>query len=210
MGRQEEIFVTGEGDNWFDRNQFNMEIHGSTDPLFDLLIDEGIYPTQVLEIGCSNGWRLNKIEEAIHTTCHGVDPSKQALANGRARFPNLDLQHGSATGLSMGTGSIDLLIYGFCLYVCDREDLFEIATQGDRILCDGGFLAIHDFDPDFPHSVPNHHVNGLFTYKMDYAKLWLANPSYSLRRKLTLEDGTAISLLQKSTGSAFPVVEQSC
>ncbi|MFZ0260417.1 MAG: hypothetical protein WAL36_10665 [Pseudolabrys sp.] len=46
---------------------------------------------------------------------------------------------------AFGPDTIDLLIYGWCLYLCDREDLFKIVTEGDRILKDSGYLVVYDF-----------------------------------------------------------------
>jgi hypothetical protein len=95
-------------------------------------------------------------------------------------------------------------MYGFCLYLCDRESLPLIVAAGDAALMDGGYLVIQDFDPDYPHKVPYHHVPGLFSYKMNYARLWLANPAYRLVRKNTFDDGTAVWVLKKDVAAGWP------
>lgn len=206
MGAQEDIFTGGEGDAWFARNFWKMQDQEANDPVHAMIKRElpGING-DTLEFGCSNGWRLNKLqsEGRIHRAI-GVDPSVAAIANGQARFPLLQLIRGTMTAHPFARGSMHMVIYGFCLYVCDPLELFEIATQGDHLLRDTGYLIIHDFDAPAPHSIPNKHVDGLMTYKMDWSKLWLANPAYSLVAKDVMVDGTAVWLLQKNRKDAFP------
>lgn len=211
MGKQEDIFVEGEGDAWFSRNFFKMEDQIVDDPVCELIRHHlpGING-DVLEFGCANGWRLELLrEEGRLREGFGVDPSNGAISNGAARFPKLSLHRGTVTAHPFATGKMHLVIYGFCLYVSDPEDLCEIVAQGNNVLADQGYLIIHDFDPEYPHSVPNKHVPGLMTYKMDYSKLWLANPAYTLIAKKVIPDGTAVWLLKKSQEDAFPCLSGS-
>jgi len=206
MGKQEDIFAEGEGDAWFSRNFWKMQDEEAHDPVFAMMKQSmpSTHIGAILEFGCSNGWRLEKLREYYGWTCCGLDPSAGAIANGKARFPEIHLDRGTVTGHPFTSDNFGLVIYGFCLYVCDPEEHFEIATQGNNILKDGGYIIIHDFDPEFPHSVPNKHVDGLMTYKMDWSKLWLANPAYKLVAKNAMPDGTAVWLLQKNQKEAFP------
>lgn len=214
MDTQEDVFLNGEGDRWFERNVLKMEQNADHDPVIAKIMEGNLKPYNILEFGCSNGWRLQRLKDLYHSQrmnvgCYGFDPSAAAIANGNLRFPGLHLRRGTATTFEAVSNSIDVLIYGFCLYVCDPEDLFEIATQGNRILTVGGIIVIHDFDPEYPHAVPNHHVSGLKTYKMDYSKMWLAHPGYRMLSKSALPDGTAITVLGKSsTDDAFPLIER--
>ena len=41
--------------------------------------------------------------------------------------------------------SVDLLIYGFCLYLCDRDYPFMIVAEAHRVLKPQAWLAILDF-----------------------------------------------------------------
>ena len=43
---------------------------------------------------------------------------------------------------------------------------------------------IADFDPIKPHRRPFKHQESLWTYKMQYPDLWLANPHYVLAEKV--------------------------
>src|SRR5207253_396680 len=73
----------------------------------------------------------------------------------------------------------DIVIFGFCLYLCDREDLFRIASEADRVLKNPGWLLILDFYSPAPLKRDYHHRSGLFSYKMDYRTLFLWNSSYT-------------------------------
>ena len=209
MGKQEDIFLESEGDAWFERNIYKVREDVHADPVIQLILKHfsAGEPLGVLEIGCSNGWRLSELHKIFGWFCYGIDPSAEAIKNGLMKFGNLEKLHltrGSATAHPYHSATMDMIIYGFCLYVCDPEELFEIVTQGDNALKDGGSIIIHDFDAEYPHSVPNHHVEGLLSYKMDWSKLWLCNPAYKLVEKVSFADGTAVWLLRKSQGDAFP------
>ena len=211
MAKQEEIFAESEGDAWFARNFWKMEDQAKNDPVRDILKQHvSVREVRaVVEFGCANGWRLNYLNEYYGWYALGVDPSMGAIANGTSRFPNIKLHRGTMTAHPVHANTMQLVIYGFCLYVCDPEDLCEVVAQGNNILEDGGYLIIHDFDGDFPHSVPNKHVEGLMTYKMDWSQLWLANPAYRLVEKVVIPDGTAVWLLKKDQGKAFPCLSAS-
>ena len=134
----------------------------------------------VLEVGCGEGRRLSALKALRPdiTTLIGVDPSRQAIEYGCTTWPDLDLRVGVAEDLSAVDGRFDLVFFGFCLYLCDREDLFAIADSAHRRLKPTGAIAILDFDPPQPARRAYAHLDGLWSFKMDYSKLWTANPEY--------------------------------
>ena len=73
----------------------------------------------------------------------------------------------------------DIIVYGFCLYLCDRNDLFKIASEGNRVLRKNGFIIIYDFYSESYSQNAYHHLNGIFSYKMDYSKLFCWHPAYT-------------------------------
>ena len=136
-------------------------------------------PTRVLEIGAGNGWRLACMaEEHPELVCAGLEPSAEAVADGEERFGRVRLQQGTADDLPYAERSFDLVIFGFCLYLCDREDLFRIAQETDRVLDQVGHIAILDFFCENPRRTPYEHCERVFSYKMDYARMFLWNPGY--------------------------------
>ncbi len=215
MGQQEDTFLNGEGDKWFERNIYKMGQNPAEDPVLRMLEKyRPITPStlgprgpRTVEFGCANGWRLEEIRKMFGNFCAGVDPSTDALRNGAAKYKEISFHRGTMTAHPFSANSFGLVIYGFCLYVADPEDYFEIVAQGNNILLDSGHMLIYDFDADHPHAVPNHHVDGLMTYKMDFSRLWLAHPHYRMVDVAVYPDGTRVTLLQKDMKGAFPVEE---
>jgi SAM-dependent methyltransferase len=212
---QKGAFLGGEGDRWFARNAEKVAARAQEDPLITELTQACITPTRVLEIGCSNGWRVEAMRKVWACSASGIDPSVQAIQEGSARFPGVTLKAGTADALPFGDDAFDLVVVGFCLYLCDRGDLFRIGMEIDRALADGGHLAILDFFSSIPYRNRYQHLEGVYCYKMDYSKLFSWNPAYSLVRQTNLShDGgnvnnvgrdniIAISLFKKDELTAY-------
>ena len=81
--------------------------------------------------------------------------------------------------MPFGSDSFDIVIFGFCLYLCDREDLFRIAQEADRVLKKKSWLIINDFFSQTPTSSNYRHKAGLYSFKMDYRKLFDWHPAYT-------------------------------
>lgn len=178
---QRNIFLDGEGDSWFDRNN-NLDMN--TRIKDDLILKEigrlNIQPSSVLEVGCAEGWRLNVISENLKSECTGFDPSKKAIMAGQKLYPKINLGVGTAENIEMEDNSVELVILGFCLYLCDRNELFDIAKEVDRVLCDQGLIIILDFYSESAYKNEYSHKKGVFAYKMDYTKMFTWNPIYSM------------------------------
>ena len=108
--------------------------------------------------------------------CFGIDPSAQAVAE--ARKLGVNAQQGTADALPFDNDTFDAVIFGFCLYLCDRFDLFRIAAEADRVLKSPGWLVIQDFFSQSPRSRAYHHQEGVFSFKMDYRSLFIWHPAY--------------------------------
>jgi hypothetical protein len=181
-------FVAGEGDAWFQRNKPTYAMNaGASDEVALMLQSCEVSPSRILEIGCSNGSRLNR-------TCVTL----------------------GSMGFGIEDNQFDAVIFGFCLYLCDRVDLFAIATQADRVLSDGGALVISDFAPPFPYKNAYAHSSGIFSYKMDYSQMFLWNPAYTevhrhVKSHSSVGDSTdpnervSTTILRKSHKSSYPL-----
>lgn len=213
MGLQSAAFLNTEGNRWYERNKDKPR---EEDQVCALIKELKIEPKSVLEVGCSMGRRLRALNKQYDCFVCGVDPSTDAIRHW-LKQKNAHGVIGTATSLPGGNDRFDLVIFGFCLYVCDREDLFKIVAETDRVLQDQGHLVIHDFFSEAPHSRRYSHYDGLRSYKMDYAKLWLANPAYSLVRQQVYDaephsefqgddNKYAVSILKKDIAGGFPLV----
>ena len=90
------------------------------------------------------------------------------------------------------------------MYLIDRSLLMKAVSEADRVLKDNGFLVITDFDPIYPFKNKYLDMDQIHSYKADYSKLFLANPSYSLVEKVILIKVLAfIEMKSKSSYLAF-------
>jgi ubiquinone/menaquinone biosynthesis C-methylase UbiE len=133
---------------------------------------------RLLEVGCGAGHRLGWLQHNLGLECHGIDPS--AIAVAEAVQQGVSAQTGTADSLPFADKAFDVVIFGFCLYLCDRDDLFRIAAEADRVLKNPGWLLIKDFFSATPVARPYHHKAGVQSYKMDYTTLFSWNPDYSV------------------------------
>ena len=209
--KQKEIFLQSEGDAWFKRN--NQAVLARNLPDDDALLREllDLLPSnargvKVLEVGCGDGTRLAWLKNNLNTDCYGIEPSAQAVAAACAK--GINVQQGTADVLPFDDQSFDIVIFGFCLYLCDREDLFRIASEANRVLRAPGWLMILDFFSSVPRAKNYHHRRGLLSYKMDYRTLFNWHPDYEcVTHKLRSHKGadyadeqdewTAVSILRK-------------
>jgi SAM-dependent methyltransferase len=179
---QKKIFLDSEGDAWFRRNARALAAVRlpEADPLLMAILE--LLPaspqgTRILEIGCGNGARLRWLREHRGLTCSGLDPSADAVA--AARQSGIDAHRGTADRLPFADAAFDIVVFGFCLYLCDRDDLFRIAAEADRVLADPAWLVILDFFSPTPVRREYRHRPGVFSHKMDYRSLFTWHPGYT-------------------------------
>lgn len=189
--KQSQIFIQGEGDSYFQRNQNNMESaidQYSIEKLIDSLSPFKSNIHQILEIGCSTGNKLRRLCEFFDANGLGIDPSGKAIEvgnqeNKKEARENVRLQVGTADILPLEDQSMDLVFFGFCLYLLDRSDIFKAIAEADRVLKPGGFIAILDFDPNGRSKNHYSHKEGIYSYKNAYADLFTGSGHYYLVSK---------------------------
>ncbi|MGE4169640.1 MAG: class I SAM-dependent methyltransferase [Candidatus Margulisiibacteriota bacterium] len=186
---QSTVFLESEGDGWFERNKAAVNGKSSfyeTDVIKRVLQNFQADINHILEIGCSNGTNLNDLCAFFKAKGSGVDPSPAAVKDGRDKYKQLDLSVGTAAKLPFNDDAFDLVYFGFCLYLVGREEVFRAVSEADRVLKNGGFLVILDFDPKQRHQRPYHHKPGLLSFKTSYSDFFTAGGHYYLIAKESL------------------------
>ncbi len=186
-GQQASVFRDGEGDAWFERNRDALLTPKAPDWVETLItgLDNCAAIASVCDLGCSNGWRLARLASkfASGARLYGVEASSKAVADGRGRYPGLDLREGVLDALPIddhGDGPCELVIASFVLHWVDRNLLARTISEVDRVTAWGGHLVLADFLPDKPERRHYHHLPGrdVWTYKQDYAQAFLGLGTY--------------------------------
>src|SRR5215467_15150860 len=218
---QDEIFLQSEGDRWLARNKAAISIpeYAIHDHVIQIVTTMNLAPRNVLEIGASNGWRLNEIARRFGSRVTAVEPSSDAIKDGQARFPSVQFLRGAASELPLDAEArFDLVIINFVFHWIDRSTLLRSVAEIDRVLPDGGFVLIGDFYPSLPQRVRYHHLldQDVWTYKQNYGDIFLASNLYemiasysfdhttsALRSDVDSKDRAQVSLLRKALNGRY-------
>jgi ubiquinone/menaquinone biosynthesis C-methylase UbiE len=103
---QKDVFLNTEGDHWFCRNRL-VQDHESSIPydvecMLDFCSSPEILPiNRILEIGCSDGYKLSLLASKLRSEGYGVDPSTKAIEHGMVAHSesNIKLMVGTADEL---------------------------------------------------------------------------------------------------------------
>ncbi len=183
MKKQKKIFLKFEANNFYKRNikrlsNVNYEKHQIFIELKNYL-KKNKKKINLLEVGCCDAGLINYISKNFkNTKCNGIDPSLLAI-NSKKNL-DLNLKVSTADDLPFKNSSFDILIYNFCLYLSDDEDLFNIIYEANRVVKKNGLLFIYDFYHKNTKYVKYIHRKGIYSRKMDYSKLFLWHPKYEL------------------------------
>lgn len=186
MNIQESVFFDQEADNWFLRNKENLLKRNAEHDHCITIINNNIDKSQIssiLELGCSNGYRLNLLRQ-IFPDCKkivGVDASKLAVNDGKERY-GLELYHDSLYKFHYPE-QFDLIIINFVLHWIDRNLLYQTIANIDSLLKESNsYLCLGDFYPYFPYKRKYHHhtEHNVYTYKLNYKEFFLASNCYQL------------------------------
>jgi len=188
---QEKAFRDGEGDAWYRRNREHLDERREdwATRIIGGIANMGAV-ARVVELCFSNGWRLARLRPLFPEGCvfAGVDASAEAVADGRRRFPQLELTRGVLSSVPLEQ-PFDLLIVNFVLHWAGRDTLSRCIAEIDRLVKWNGYLVLGDFLPDFPSKRRYHHLpqQSLFTYKQDYARAFLGLGYYREIARVTYD-----------------------
>lgn len=214
MLNQKSIFLNSEGDRWHERNMVDANLDRlKRDPVMHCLRELRVSDCSVLEVGCGNGWRLNQICTELKCEVFGIEPSEKAVEEGKSK--GIEIIQSTADNI-VYDNRFDIIILGYCMYLCDRRDLFKIAYEVDRCLADGGMIVIYDFYSQLPYFNDYSHSEGVKSFKFDYKKMFVWNPEYHMvyeriynhseldnQKTLRPDDCVSVSALKRSEALAY-------
>lgn len=202
-----------DADDWFMRNEKSLTGQMS-DPPFQVMSGLiGPYITDnmnVLEIGCSNGARLNQLNRLYPAKYYGVDLSSVAINHGKRLFGEIELSIQNAGSLEFENSYFDLVILGFFLYLVDRQDYNKIVAEASRVLKVGGYLGILDFDVPHPYNNIYAHNTKLKAYKCDNSEAFIATRQYTLIEKKTFSHEKSTFVPEIDDRISFQVLHKEC
>jgi len=206
---QKNLFLKSEADKWYQRNKKILEERTFENDILCLKITKLLNSNSkkkisLLEVGCADGTRLNLIKKKYNNIkVEGVEPSKKAINQGKKKF-GIKIHRGTADFLPIKKSSVDILIYGFCLYLCDINDYEDICLNANKVLKKKGTLIIYDFFSTQPIYKIYKHNKNIYSHKRDFRKIFYNFKKYSnilinydnskIKKK---KDLVAISLLKK-------------
>jgi ubiquinone/menaquinone biosynthesis C-methylase UbiE len=193
---QRNAWLKYEADAWFQRNIKVVETYNfDADPVKEIL--ENYVPnfSNVLELGCSLGHRLNGIKTIYPSAnIHGVEPSEKAIEFGQATFSKINFHKGTGDNLSIFKDeTFDVVIAGFMLYVVDRSLLMRTISEMDRVLKNNGVVILIDFFAANTHRNNYAYIEEQsYTYKQPYEDIFLASKLYHILHKASFSHNTLI------------------
>ncbi|MBL8252296.1 MAG: class I SAM-dependent methyltransferase [Candidatus Competibacter sp.] len=212
---QDDVFFQDEGDAWFCRNRKVLNKNRSMDwPLMALeWLGNAFQLKSVIELGCSNGWRLAKLADRITGRLVGIDASAQAIANGKESWPALDLRQGLLSNLPVDE-TFDVVIVNFVLHWVDRKKLAGSIAEIDRVTADNGILLLGDFLPDYCARRRYHHRPELdmYTYKQDYPAIFESLGTYKTISRFSFDHdhpSSSLSLCSGDTRGMISILHKS-
>ena len=215
---QDEVFSAFEGNKWLERNKQALDrFDPETDFPLKLMNLYHLRPRRVLEVGAANGFRLAAIAERYSARVVAVEPSAEAILDGKTRFSSVEFVRGVGHAIPLQE-LFDLIIVNFVIHWIDRSNLLKSVSEIDRLLDNKGFLIIGDFSPSNFVKVRYHHLpqQGVYTYKQNYAAVFLASGLYHAVAALTShhatgelssevpeDERTSVCLLQKQLSDHY-------
>jgi len=175
-----DIFLKEEGDNFFKRNQ--QHFNASNDIVIKNLMKEDLKNKKILELGCSNAWRLNELQKMEPLGLYyGVDPSKLAIEDGTKNTEHINLTVGTADELGVYENNFfDIILIPFVFMYIDRSLLFKSISEIDRVLNNNGKLIITDFYSNRQRKNVYKHTENTFIYKQNYYEIFVNSKNYFL------------------------------
>ena len=174
---QETAFVEGEADRFFERNyEASISPVGGKNEVIQAICSlEMAQSGKLIDLGGGSG-RISAAFGILYPEWDitVVDASLKSINAGKKYFKDIKFRQKSISDPQIKEfGKFDLVILSFVLTWIDRSFLSQVVANADSLVKDKGYIVINDFSTQYNKTVPYHHLEGLLTYKQDYAKTFL-------------------------------------
>lgn len=137
--------IVNYAEKYFERNKNIKDlVTNPTIYLKKLLKNEKI--ETICEVGCFTGIQLNYLCNELNCEGIGIDASEKSILKAKKKYKNILFEQGVSTNLELEDDSIDLLCFGFFLYILSDKDYNKSIEQAKKKLKKGKFFYIFDFD----------------------------------------------------------------
>ena len=145
----------------------------------------------ILEIGCSTGWRLHKLHQMYpENNYYGLEPSTEALKI--ISNDNIKFNVGTCDEMNMyENNKFDIILIPFVFMYIDRELLFKSIYEIDRILKNNGQLIITDFYSNRQRKNGYKYINNSYIYKQNFYEIFLSSKNYFLDKLVSFSHNTS-------------------
>lgn len=212
---QGKMFLGGFGDVWFVKNKPTIDerLKGhEPDPIFKMIEKLKLKPEFVLDLGCSNGWRMKILEERYGAEVFGIDPSRQAIEDGiNSGLNPAHINIGTADNIPTKDNSFDLIIMGQVMYFVDVNDWLKVVAETTRVLKDGGYIILRDYISNIVVKViyqkdiqltDGRNMPPVYGFYYNWPSLWLSHQGYTLHKEyVPHQDQTVTCAIQKQFNS---------
>jgi len=205
--KQDEYYLTTEGDNFFERMKKIANISSLRDNkvvIYSAIKESGINYESVLEYGCNYGDLLYQmISDKNAKKCIGIEASTQAVKFGSEKYGDAitlikgTIANNEINSSSEYNGFFDLIMIDDVFGWVSRETILQSIANIDAVLKDGGFVFIRDFYPDKRVKNLNHHVSdeSVYNYKVpgSHASIFGATGMFEVQWQKIYFDNTGMS-----------------
>jgi len=185
MNSFKSFFLNSEGDNWFRRNISKINDEKYYDDFYSKevlnLIKKLRGDIKLLDVGTSDGSRLKFISNRIRRKkikLYGLDPSKVAVKSNKDK--KIKIKVGTADKIPFKKNYFDIVLFSFCLYLCDTKLLNKIVSETLRVLKKNSFIIIFDFYSKKKLYFNYKHISNSRIRIMNNSKIFISNSNVKL------------------------------
>ena len=121
---------------------------------------------------------MNLLNKELKINCYGIEPSKKAIQNNKNN--NIKIKKGTADKINFKSNCFDAVVFGFCLYLVDINELHKVFAETQRIMKKNSLIFIYDFFSKNSKILKYKHNLKIKVHKYDFSKIFTWHPDFTL------------------------------